>query len=291
MELRQLITFKAIVEHGSFIKAARALNYAQSSITSHIQMIEEFYGQPVFDRIGKKVALNDFGQIVYQRVCTLLAAYDDVCALKELTGAPAGRLRVGAPESTMLYRLAPVLQKFKTLFPQVELVMESGTCSSMRTSLRTGDLDLCVLLEQLTHEPDLEMVKLFEEPMGVVLPKEYPENELTAANRHIILYTEQGCSYRKIFQQLLEQKGVAASNVIETASVEVIKQYILCDIGVSFLPTVVVRREVETGQVKQVPWKNSLPVSVALARHKDKWVSPAMEAFMQLVREEAANWE
>lgn len=55
MELRQLITFKTIVEKGGFNKAAEHLGYAQSSITTHIKELEKELGRPVFDRLGRKL--------------------------------------------------------------------------------------------------------------------------------------------------------------------------------------------------------------------------------------------
>ena len=88
MEIRQLVSFKEIVEQGSFSKAAQVLNYAQSSVTSHIRAIEEFYERPVFDRLGKRVVLNSFGEQLYHRVLPLLAGYDDLCALKQEVGEP-----------------------------------------------------------------------------------------------------------------------------------------------------------------------------------------------------------
>ncbi len=290
MEIRHFLTFKTIVEQGSFINAARILNYAQSSVTSHIRALEDYYGQPVFDRIGKSVKLNAFGQLVYKRVCVLLAAYEEVRALKDEAGEPAGRLRIGAPESTLLYRLAPVLQRYKELHPRVELVMENATCPQMRQALRTGELDLAVLLEQVGNEPDLERVPLFEEPMSIVMPKGYPGDDLKPEVSHVILYTEAGCSYRTIFQRLLEVRGVRTDNVMETASLEVIKQYVLCGIGVSFLPTVVIRKELDAGALKHVPWQTSDPVVVQIVRHKDKWISPAVAAFLRILREEAGRW-
>lgn len=290
MEIRNFLTFKAIVEQGSFVKAARTLHYAQSSVTSHIKALEDYYGQPVFDRIGKSVVLNTFGQLVYKHASVLLAAYDDVLALKDETGDPMGRLRIGAPESTLLYRLAPVLRRYKELHPQVELVMENATCPQMRLALRSGELDMGILLEQVGNEPDLERLLLFEEPMSIVMPKEYPGDDLSSENSYTILYTEAGCSYRAIFQRLLEERGVGTDNVIETASLEVIKQYILCGMGVSFLPTVVVQKELAAGELKHVPWQTLDPVVIQIVRHKDKWISPAMAAFTRILQEEARRW-
>ena len=74
----------------------------------------------------------------------MLAGYDDLCGLKNEEGEPAGQLRIGAPESTMLYRLSPVLQKYKSMYPKVELIMLNSTCPAMRGLLRDGSLDMAV---------------------------------------------------------------------------------------------------------------------------------------------------
>ncbi|MGG3452226.1 LysR family transcriptional regulator [Domibacillus aminovorans] len=61
MEIRHLITFKAIVDMGGFTRAATYLGYAQSTVTAHIQALEQEMGAPLFDRIGKKVQLTEVG--------------------------------------------------------------------------------------------------------------------------------------------------------------------------------------------------------------------------------------
>ncbi|WP_419783998.1 LysR family transcriptional regulator [Maridesulfovibrio sp.] len=291
MEIRQLVSFKEIVEQGSFNKAAQVLNYAQSSVTSHVRAIEEFYGRPVFDRLGKRVVLNSFGERLYRRVLPLLAGYDDLCALKHEVGEPAGQLRIGVPESTMLYRLSPVLREYKALYPGVDIIMQNSICPLMRGLLREGSLDMAVLLDRVVEEDELLSRPVFEEPMCVVLPQQYPAERLINSPVHAVLYTEAGCSYRAIFEDMLAKQGIETGNIIETASVEVIKQYLLCNLGVSFLPEVVVRKELADGKLRAIPWESIDPVRVQIVHHKDKWISPAMAEFIRLLEEASLGWE
>ena len=146
------------------------------------------------------------------------------------------------------------------------------------------------LLDRVTEEDELICKPLFDEPMCVVLPREYPADELINSPAHAVLYTETGCSYRLIFQQLLADSEIKADNIIETASVEVIKQYLLCNIGVSFLPEIVVRKDLDDGRLKAIPWESLDPIRVQILHHKDKWISPAMAEFMRLLEEAAAGW-
>jgi len=290
MEIRNFKTLKAIVETGSFSSASAVLNYAQSSVTAHIRAIEDFYGRPVFDRFGKRVILNDFGRLVFHHALKFLDTYDEVCNLAEATDRPSGTLRIGVPESTMLYRLYPMLKRYKKTYPNVELVMENGACPKMRDSLRNGELDLALLLERKRLDPDLSIHDLVKEEMAVVLPKDYSGKTLNSLDGYAVLYTEKGCSYRKIFQTLLADAHILTDNIVETASIEVIKRYIVCGIGVSFLPLITIEKEIESGTIRYIPWKSDSPVILQLACHKNKWITPAMAEFIRMIREEAAKW-
>jgi DNA-binding transcriptional LysR family regulator len=285
MDIRHFKTFKAIVDHGSFIKAAGELNYAQSSVTSHIQAMETFYGQPLFDRIGKRVIINAFGKAVYHQALTLLDAWDRVCDLRQDRTIPSGKIRIGVPESTMLYRFSPVLKQYKQLYPRVEIIMVNATCPGMRAALKAGELDIALLLEQGRMDRDLFIEPLMEEPMSIVLPKNYPGDELANSRDHAVLCTEKGCSYRKIFKDLLAQKQIEPENIIETSSVEVIKRYVLCGLGISFLPTIAVNQEIEQDLLRAIPWKTDDPVLLQIAHHRSKWISPAMDELIKLTKQ------
>ncbi|THB75954.1 MAG: LysR family transcriptional regulator [Desulfobacteraceae bacterium] len=290
MEIRNFITLRTIVETGSFSKASKVLNYAQSSVTAHIRAIEEFYGTPVFDRIGKKVLLNDFGQIVFRHALKLLDAYDEVYHLTHDDSVPSGILRIGVAESTMLYRLDSILKNYKENYPDVEIIMENKPCPVLREDLRNGELDLALLLEQRRRDPDLNIHELIQEDMGIVLPKDYTGDTIDSLQGLAVLYTERGCSYRQIFQALLTESGISAENIIETTSVEVIKRYVTCGLGVSFLPLITIEKEIKSGQIRCIPWKSHSPILLQIALHKDKWVTPAMAEFIRMVKHVASGW-
>lgn len=290
MEIRNFKTLRAIVETGSFSGASKALNYAQSSVTAHIKAIEDFYGMPLFDRMGKRVILNDFGKLLSDHALKLLDTYDEICNLTSGTDQPSGTLRVGVAESTMLYRLYPLLKAYKERYPEVELVMENRTCSMMRDALRNGELDLALLLERKRLDPDLIIQDLIQEDMAIVLPKDYSGKTLNSLEGYAVLYTEEGCSYREIFKTLLAEAQILTDNIVETTSVEVIKQYILCGIGISFLPLITIKKEIESDIIRTIPWESDSPVILQLAYHKNKWIMPAMAEFIRMLKDVSATW-
>jgi DNA-binding transcriptional LysR family regulator len=129
IDIRNLITFRSIVQHNSFTKAALELQYSQSTITSHIKMLEEELGTPIFDRFGKKFVLNDVGKQLYIHTLELLEEYEKIRNLPHNNGEIKGELKIGASETVTIYRLEPILKKFKTTYPNVKFY------SSMKIAL------------------------------------------------------------------------------------------------------------------------------------------------------------
>ncbi|MED0674399.1 LysR family transcriptional regulator [Aneurinibacillus thermoaerophilus] len=96
MEIRHLNTFKAVIQTGSFTKAAELLNYSQSTVTFHIKAIEEELGTPIFDRIGKRIFLTEAGEKLLPHAIQILNVFRNV---KEATGEHGeikGQLKITA---------------------------------------------------------------------------------------------------------------------------------------------------------------------------------------------------
>lgn len=100
-----------------------------------------------------------------------------------------------------------------------------------------------------------------------------------------VLVTEDGCHYRRSFEDTLVSAGVCPLNWLELGSVEAIKRCVLEGIGVAVLPEVAVIDEVAQGRLAVLPWTGcDFSIMTQLAWHKDKWMSPALEAFINVVR-------
>lgn len=291
MEIRNFVTFVTIVETGSFIKTAKRLNYAQSSITSHIKAIEDYFGQSVFDRLGKKIILNAFGEVLYEKAQKLILLHNDLCDLKMLEGKNSGRIRIGAYESMIVYRLSSILQEYKSKFPNVEIVIQNPkTSQKMISSLNNGEIDIAFFLDEEIKKQELNITKLCEEEVCIIYPNNLSLDSLLHSNRCSFIHTLRGCSYRKIFQDFLDKQNITSKNTIETDSLEVIKQYVLCGVGVSLLPVITVKEEIVSGQLRNIPLKPSNPLYIQIAHHKEKNLSPSMQELLNLTFETTKDW-
>lgn len=288
MEIKEFITLKTIVETGSFTKASEKLHYAQSTITSHIKTLEEEFGNEIFERNGKKISLTTFGKEVYMNSLSLLKAYDKIKNIPNERTIPSGKLFIGTPESVMVYKLYPVIKEFRKRFPQINIIIKSGLCTELKKSVINGKLDLCFLLEDrstVVENENLEFIYYHKEPMCIVTSMEMEENFLRKDEEYNILNTEKGCYYRNMFTEFLLKNNISYKDSLQTESVELIKKYVMCNLGISFLPFYSIKEEVKEKKLKAIFPEEKYDLYIAMAYGKNKWISPAIEEFIKVVNE------
>jgi DNA-binding transcriptional LysR family regulator len=300
MDLRQLTTFRAVAQTLSFHRAAAQLHYVQSSVSTQIQLLEEELGVKLFDRLGKRVVLTEAGQQLLLYAEKILCLADEArTAIMEGDG-PHGILTISAPETLWTYRLPALLKCFRERFPRVQLQFRHFPSKELLQRVLEGVIDVAFVLDEPLQATTVCVEQLIPEPLVIIAAPDSPLACLTEVgpldlDGQQLLLTEAGCSYRNLFYRALASKGVHANNVLEFASVEAIKQCVMVGLGVAALPEVVVEKEIAQGQLAALPWKPpdenlaaaklSKGIVTQMLWHKDKWLSPSLQAFLNLTRE------
>ncbi|KIY21745.1 MULTISPECIES: LysR family transcriptional regulator [Mesobacillus] len=294
MEIRYLQTFKAIVDLGSFTKAAEFLGYAQSTITFHIKSIEDELGRPVFDRIGKKVFLTETGHLLMPHVIKMLCIYKDLKDVTMTCEDMKGELVISAPEALLIYRLPAVIKEFKETYPNIDLKLKHLDPSRLKMDLSQGDVDLAFIVDEERKEEGIYFEKLVKEPMMFISHDYIPLYEKGSLKDKVPLFTEKGCGYRTLFEKLIEQnishKDSVVNKGMEFWSIEALKECVVCGLGIGVLPYIVVKREMNQSNLFAQEIKEST-LSTYLAYHNEKWVSPSLNAFLNTIRKYAGEWE
>lgn len=295
MELRQLKTFVTTAKLLSFTKAANALGYAQSTITNQIQTLEAELGTMLFERLNKQIKLTNDGEQLYIYASQILKLTAE--AKNQLTSSPLARssLTIGTAESLCTHRLPEVFQTYRTRYPNVKINLRFDTYNDYQAHLRKNTIDILLFLGVTCSETDLINHVLFEEPMAVVAAPGHPLTEKDQVTPHDIsgqalILTGAGCNYRQLFESMLTQAGVKPSSILEVSSIEVIKKFICDGWGISLLPLVAVHQEIAADQLIALPWTGpAFDIKAQLIYHKDKWISPALQAFIDVIFEKLKN--
>jgi DNA-binding transcriptional LysR family regulator len=289
MDLRQLRTFQTVATTLSFTRAAELLDYAQSSVTAQIRALEDELGAPLFDRLGRRIALTTPGVRLLEYADKLLTLADEAYLAVAAPDEPVGQLIIAAPETLSTYRLPPLLKEFRARFPRVQLILRSYTVVEALDHLSDGAVDVAILLTETLVVPEQIVVKPLIKEQFMLLAA--PEHPLTALPRvepeHLIeqtfLLTEAGCTYRTQFEKRAAMAGVRITMPMEFSSVEAIKQCVMANLGITLLPEIAVCHEVEQGRLVALRWfEPDFSMVTHLLWHRDKWLSPALREFITL---------
>lgn len=290
MELKNLRTFQAVVDQGSYQKAAEFLGYTQSTITVQIQQLEEELGVPLFERIGRRMVLTQVGGQALAQARELLRAAERLSQVGRPGQAVTGTLRVDVAESLLCYQMQPVIQKFRELAPQVHLVMRNRTCLTISENLRSGSCDLGVCYTMDWNREVLTVEALAHEAELLLLAAPgFTDRDFSTPHqrKHVsFIIDEPDSLFRRQLEAYLRERDIVLDETIELWSNEAIKRCVMSNLGVTFLPRAVVARELAEGKLVEL----DAPISgirnpVLHVRHKNRWVTPAMELFLQVLDE------
>jgi DNA-binding transcriptional LysR family regulator len=289
MEVRQLQIFRSLAEELNFTRTAEKVHTVQSNVTAQIKALEEELRVPLFDRLGRRVTLTDAGRRFLPFAEQALQAMEQGQRAIQSGAEPSGPLRIAAPESVLTYRLPPVLRAFRKRFPHVELSFRPYSDATLCSMLESGKFDMAIQMSDTVADATFKSVRLWTERIFLLGDLNHPLAKRRTVKPsdmagQMLLLTESGCGYREKLDRVLALQNIRAGNITEFSSVEAIKQCVVAGMGLGLLPAIVVSRELQQHQFKTLAWAGpSLDIPTHLIWHKDKWISPAMAAFQELM--------
>jgi DNA-binding transcriptional LysR family regulator len=290
MEVRQLQTFCVLAEELNFTRTAERVHTVQSNVTSQIKSLEAELGSPLFDRLAKRVLLTEAGHRFLPYAEKALAAMDQGLRAVKLGTEPAGPLHIGAPESVLAYRLPEVLKLFRKRYPKVELIFRPDSDDKLTDALESGKLDLAISMSDSIDGEQLCSIRMRSEDIYLFGTPDHP---LAKAKKvypkdlvdQTLLLTETGCGYRKKLDMQLASANIRPQHITEFSSVEAIKQCVHAGMGFGLLPEIVIASELKKRQFAVLNWNGAkMSIATHIVWHKDKWMSPGMQAFLDVVK-------
>ncbi|MEM9506660.1 MAG: LysR family transcriptional regulator [Cyanobacteria bacterium P01_E01_bin.35] len=274
MEFRHLKTFQTILETGSFLQAAEKLQYAQSTITLHIQQLEAELGVKVFLRQGKKIQLTPAGKALESHANFLLQRATLLHQeMIELVAGKTGHLRIGSIEPVASLRLPKLLVQFCRQHPKVRLTLETGVTQVISQGVAEGKLDLAICSPP-TAKLGLNFSPLFYDSMALLIPQGHRLSKLKMievedlATERLIL-TEVNCPYRQVFEQEITARGINPYCGLEIMSFKALKAMVASGLGIGVMPTDVLDPPPANTEMRNINNLNlKLPVGLALLSEK-----------------------
>jgi len=294
MDLLQLEHFLAVVEQGTFTRAAERVGRTQPAISQSIKKLEEEVGAPLFARDVHDLSLTDAGKVLVEYARKMVRARDDamrdVSALKTLK---TGSLNIAANESAAVYLLSAPLRAYLGRFPDVKVGIFRSRLSEIPRQVLDRDVDVGFVKDEPGFH-ELKWVDVHQDEMVMIAPPAHHlarrakvhVNELGGEQfvlHHLCSATEQQ------IRRLFDAHGTTCRVVAELFSFENIKSFVQAAIGLAIVPKITVAQELEAGTLAQIHLVElQMPRRTLMIYRDQGYLSEPARELIKLVR--GFNW-
>ncbi|GAA0122852.1 MAG: LysR family transcriptional regulator [Clostridium argentinense] len=290
MEFRNIATFLRVAATRNFSKAAEQLGYSQSTVTIQIQQLEKELGTQLFERIGKQVNLTNQGEAFILHANEIMRVTNAAMNFAVNADVPTGSLRIGGVESLCTAILPELLLQFHHLCPQVETVIRTATTDELIDMIKCNDIDIMFTLDKKVYGSEWVRAVQKDEDIVFVTSSRHSlidgqKIELQTIIKEPFILTEKGGSYRYELERMLAAKEMEIRPVLEIGNTETIIHLLEEGVGVSFLPLFSVKKAIKQGTLSRIQTDiPTIQMCSQLLYHKNKWVTPQMQAFIEIVQ-------
>lgn len=248
--LQQLRYLVMIAETLHFRRAAERAHVTQPTLSAQLATLEDKLGVQLVERSRSRVILTAEGSEIAERARRVLADVDEIVEIARLGRQRlGGTVRVGVVQSLGSYLLPLVIPDLHARYPQLRLYVREGLAEDLIDRLEAGSLDLLFFPLPLDGR-DMTTVQLFREPLLVVTPTDHPLAKLDQVPRdrlagERILTLERGHRLHDQVRRICAETGAELSLDYGATSLDTIRQMVAMGLGISLLPALYVRSEVQ----------------------------------------------
>jgi DNA-binding transcriptional LysR family regulator len=255
VELRHLQHFVALAQEGSFTRAARKVNIVQSGLSNSIKELEEELGSRLVERTTRKVAITETGMLFLPHARATLASLEGaVHAVRSQEGVVRGQLRLGILQSLGYYlELAPLLKRFRSAFPRVEVSVRALKTDTVPGLVRSGEIDLSFhAIIGRDQWPGIQLIPYVQDRLVVVCPGDHPLASRSSVtierlSNEIFVDLTPDRALRRLVDKVFAQHHLKRTIAFEVSDIQPAMQFVANGLGVAIVPSAVARSFKESG--------------------------------------------
>ena len=287
LDLRDLRYFEIIASTGHVGRAAKLSFRSQPALTGAVRRLEQIVGASLFQRAGRGIRLTAAGETLLVRARALrIAAEDAVREIGDLGKGLAGRVRVGVVPTVARFLLPTACKEFLRVAPNVTLQTVIAHNDTLRSSLKSGELDLTVSFSTQA-DPDIASHDIFADEVVVVAARGHPVFRRAVRMKDLLDYRWILAGTSVATRQWLDHAFMVHALPAPTVQIETNLILLLpALIAENNLLSFISRRNIERGtRLKEVPLKETTMMRrFAVSYHKSTYLSPAASRFVELLR-------
>ncbi|NTW05256.1 MAG: LysR family transcriptional regulator [Peptococcaceae bacterium] len=287
MLMHQLYIFIRVAEEKSFSKAAESIYLSQSTVSTHIASLEKYFGQKLFDRLGKKVVLNCFGEKLYPWAKEILLLKEKALMdLKDYKIRIEGNIKICASTVPAHYIVPQLISRFSSQNPDIKFTLETYNSKYAAEMLLRGETDLAFLglryyTDKLNYLPLTEEKLVLITPLGVEISNTPKLKDLIG---YPFLFRKPGSATQMIVEKILKKSGIDVARLKVVSyfdSVQVLMQCVREGLGISIVSEIAASEFMSHNLIKTFELGElSEKREFYLAYNKEKTISPVGKLFM-----------
>ncbi|MCH1929232.1 LysR substrate-binding domain-containing protein [Shewanella sp. A25] len=290
MDLKVLRYFIEIVDSGGFVKACEKVHLTQPTLSKAVRQLEDELALILLERgkRGTQIRLTQAGEIVYRHAKELLAGrqrmLSDLTALRGLNG---GELKLGLAPLGSAEIFAPIIAKYRQLYPQIDMQLLVRGGVEQTHAIQKGDIELATGI--INAGDGFEGIRVFNDPMVVVLPKENPlcKRELLTIAELVeesqVMFETEYTLYQLVLDAC-QGAGFTPKHITRVSQADFGIALVAAGTGIMILPRSIARRYSVNGVVSVPLASDDLRWELTLFWRKEQVLSFAAQAMISLVK-------
>ena len=173
MDLQQLEYFRTLAQTQHVTRSAEVLSISQSALSRSIARLEDEMGVPLFDRQGRTIRLNQFGQIFLERVENMMKEFNEgKKEIQDLLEPESGTISLGFLHTLSTNLIPDLISSFRIDYPKIKFKLGQGPSHILLDQLQSGEIDLCLIAPNDVKHP-VRWEELWSEELFVIVPKNH----------------------------------------------------------------------------------------------------------------------
>nr|WP_138418028.1 LysR family transcriptional regulator [Aquibacillus sediminis] len=296
MNMESLRMFCDVVEQGSISKAARKGFVSQPAVTKQIRQLEDRYGAKLFDRSEQKLELTEAGSTLYPYAKEIIVYYQrSQEAIRQVIGGVIPTLNIGATLTIGEYILPEILEKYSRNNQDTKFNLRLGNTPDILSKLKDTTIDIA-LVEGMVDNDKLDdglvAEKFSTDDLVLITPPQHAWSDCDEINLDEIadekmIWRESSSGTRIQVETELKKYGVdqKIQASMEMESIQAIKNAVEAGLGVSIVPKITVRKELQYGMLAEVNIKDfHLTRDLYMVQRKTRFKKVGLQNFVSVLQ-------
>lgn len=294
MNLQQLKILVLISKHKNLTKVAEILNLKQPTVTFHMKKLEQFAEVPLFEMKHKRVLLTHAGDALAHyanRIVTWVEEAEQV--LDDYRHYRKGKIMIGASNTPATYFLPKLLGRMQQAYPHVQIYVKVNNSPQIVEMIKEFEIDLGLAAEHQIDDPELEIIPLLEDELGLVMRPDHPFAQEEQIHPERLrnekwIVREKDSASRRMYEKWALQHQFNIRENMELGATEAIKQAVIHRFGIAILSRLAVTEELNEGKLiyKKIP-STELTRGIFLIYNRNRYITPVIRDFIQLFKQQA----